>query len=142
MTTIVYKDGVLAGDRLITFQDQVFGESSKVFLIKDYAVGLAGSLAVFPDFLKFVAGEDFNKAVFDKEVSFDAVVIHRETKEITTYAKNLIAEKIEKIEFIALGSGASIAKGALLMGATPSEAIKIAAKIDLFTNDNIDEIIL
>lgn len=44
--------------------------------------------------------------------------------------------------FFCFGSGSDIAKGALLMGATPKQAIECAAMIDHGTGSKVDEIFI
>jgi hypothetical protein len=141
MSTIVYKEGILAGDTAVSFQDQRFGKCKKIFDLEDKTVGIVGALCLFPEFIKFIEGKEFNKEIFKEEKNnFEAVVIDKITKKTTTYDKSLSPEEVEA-DFICFGSGASLAKGALLMGATPKQAIECAAKIDVFTNNEIQEII-
>ena len=141
MTTIVYKDGVLAGDTLISEGDHFYGHRSKIFDLELWIVGIAGASMLYDEFLKFVMGHEFNKEAFKAaDLQFKAIVIDKHTKKVSCYEKELIEDGDIKTDFIAFGSGAAIAKGALLMGATAKQAVECAAKLDHYTGGEIQEI--
>lgn len=143
MTTIVYKDGVLAGDTLISEGDHFYGYRPKIFDVEEWVVGIAGAPMLFDEFLKFVMGHEFNKEAFKApDLQFHAIVIEKNTKKVFCYQKELIEEGDIKTDFIAFGSGAAIAKGALLMGATAKQAVECAAKLDHYTGGEIQEIVI
>lgn len=142
MTTIVYKNGFLAGDTLISQENNVYGYRRKIFDLEKFVVGFAGEPLLFNEFLKFLKGDEFERDAFKEVDHFCAIVVEKDTKKITCYDKRLIAIADGDIEtdFIAAGTGAQIAKGALLMGATAKQAVECAAKIDYFTGGEILEI--
>lgn len=143
MTTIVYKDGVLAGDTLISEGDYLYGYRPKIFDLEFCIVGIAGASLLYDEFLRFVMGHEFNKEAFKAlDLNFKAIVINKHTKRVFCYEKELIEDGDIKTDFIAFGSGAAIAKGALLMGATAKQAVECAAKLDHYTGGEIQEISL
>jgi hypothetical protein len=143
MTTIVYKNGVLAADRQINWKNKIFAQATKIFINQNIAYGMCGTITACGEFAKFINGFEFDKEIFHKEdhKDFDAIVIDVKTREVSIYDTSLIKETMEA-EFFCLGSGGDIAIGALLMGATPRQAIECAAKIDQSTGDQINEIYL
>lgn len=141
MTTIVYKDGILAGDTMICSGDMLFGYTKKIFDLGDKVVGLSGHLICYDQFIKFIKAEEYKKNVFTaSDICFRAIVINRNTKRVSTYGTELVEEGDFKADFVAIGSGQLVAQGALLMGATARQAVECAAKIDRFTGGEIDEI--
>lgn len=143
MTTVVYKDGVIAADTLICEGDQFYGERSKIFDLENHVVGVAGASLLYDEFLLFVQGKEFNREVFKtNDLNFKGIVIDKKTRKVLCYEKELVCDGDIKTDFIAIGSGAAIAKGALLMGANAKQAVECAAKIDRFTGGRIEAIII
>ena len=141
VTTIVYKDGILAGDSLICEGDNVSGYRDKIFDLDNVIIGVAGNSMLYNEFLKFIKGEAFDREAFKSpDLQFVGIVIEKTTRLVSRYDKELIKDICDQSEPIALGSGALIARGALLMGATPRQAIECAAKINRFTGGEIKEI--
>lgn len=143
MTTIVYKDGILAADRRMSDNGRLFGYRKKIYRTKKFIYGCSGSTACATEFGKFIQGKKFNKDIFSAKDhdNFNAIAIDIKTKQVYFYEKELIAYEVNG-DFFCLGSGGDIAKGALLMGATPVQAIACAAQIDYGTSAEIDEIFL
>lgn len=141
MTTIVYKDGVLAADRQINYRNQIFASAQKIFQNEKYIYGACGTSISCVQFIKFVEGKEFDKAIFQKDEhkSFEGIVINKEDGKVFIYDNELLKDEMSG-DFFCFGSGGDIAKGALLMGATPKQAIECASKIDHSTGREIDEI--
>ena len=140
MTTIVYKDGILAADTLVTYQGMRFGKVSKIFTLANYFIGAAGSIAAIVEFKKFIQDMDFDKDIFTKkDHESDFIVIDRDTDEVSFYTQDLILEPI-KAQYYSIGSGSHFAYGALAMGATAKEACEAASKFDYLTNNIIQTI--
>jgi ATP-dependent protease HslVU (ClpYQ) peptidase subunit len=139
MTTIVYKNGILAADTQVTYQDnKCFGFTKKIQETKDFVFGCAGTVATCYEFKKFLEGKEFNKDIFSKdEFRSDFIVINKNTKKISFYDHNLVEESITG-DYFSIGSGCQYAYGALAMGASSKKAVLIASKFDYRTNDKID----
>lgn len=143
MTTIVYKDGILATDSLITHKDQIFGYRDKIGETDECVYALCGTSSAAKEFGKMVKGEEFDKELFTNEYhkGFYGIVINKKTGEVSDYDNCLIPNQNPTFgNFIALGSGADIAKGAMLMGASAVEAIECAIKIDLYSGGKINAV--
>lgn len=137
MTTVVFKDGVFAADSLVTADSYTEGYTNKVRRVGNIYIGWAGNLCALEEFLKFIAGEPFNRAYLeDKESRYDFIVVNKETREVTEYNRNLIPTRLD-MDYYAIGSGRSLAIGALLMGASPKKAVEIASKVDRTTGGKI-----
>lgn len=136
MTTIAYRGGVIAGDSQAVDDEtqRKFYEGSKVFKHKGKIWGSCGSAvdcAMFNEWMRKGGPEpklDCKKEFY--ALAWDGVQL---------WYYNQGFDKPEKIknEFIAIGSGGAAAEGAMHMGATAVEAVRIAAKIDLYTGGKI-----
>lgn len=128
MTTIAYKDGVLAGDSWSTLHGD---PTQKIFKLDDgRLVGVSGDLSsamFFIDFLKDEAeftGGDFN-----------AIVIYP-NGDAYFYGERGFPLTIGR-KFMALGTGSAYAMGAMAQGATAEEAVAIAIDMDESSGGNI-----
>lgn len=131
MTTVAYRDGVLAADTLSTCNGLIDDYGAKVWRVGKVLVGAAGSRAVCLKFRDWVAGgmegdspmaDDANGIV----VSSAAVVCWSEKGPWPVTAP-----------FYSLGSGYQVALGAMEMGATAEQAVSAARKWDLGTGGEI-----
>ena len=143
MTTIVYKDGILAGDTQVNEGYTLAGYDRKIFENNKIAYGMAGSVSACEEFMKFIEGKEFDKNLFQKEQhsNFSAIVVDKSTKEFSYYDNELIADK-SKYKFIAIGTGKDFAKGAVLMGADAVKAVECASVLDHLTGGEIQKIIV
>lgn len=140
MTTVVFKDGVFAADSLITSGGTVEGYCKKITRCENVYVGWAGSLQAATLFKDYLSGKDIDKSFFDKpQQEFSAIVADSANRQVITYTNGLIPE-IYNAPFYCIGSGTSIAKGALMAGATPREAVKVAASLDIYTGGKIQTV--
>jgi len=121
-------------DTRVSFTPNNF-KSPKLFEIGGSIFGVSGDL---PNALKFIKSRQ--AATEPKLTKDDFDILEKNKDGIFLWTKDLVPIRIAD-EYYAIGSGASFAIGAMDMGATPVEAIKIAAKRDPSTNDEIDCII-
>jgi ATP-dependent protease HslVU (ClpYQ) peptidase subunit len=129
MTTLVYRDGILAADTQITYgSTRIPGHATKIHKLPDGSLyGFVGSLET---------GELMRRALLnpDPENRPDLKVDTYEGIVLTATGKMLFFEDRGwiplKLPYIAMGSGMHYAFGALAMGATASEAVKVAMKLD------------
>jgi len=132
MTTICYRDGVLAADTAIFDRGCYQGETVKIFRASDGRIGgLAGCFgdsAMFRDwFAKGATGEvpEF------KDGDSEGLIVYPGGK------VEWVGQKQKRIEmfapFHALGSGFCVALGALYAGASAQRAVEIAGTLDNHT---------
>lgn len=142
MSTVVYKNGIIAADTQVSVNDINVGTCTKIYHTEKHVIGAVGALMMFLEFKKFLAGEPYNEKLFEKNIDEDKLsciylVIDKSSKEVSIYTNHLIRQMI-KADYYAIGSGSNFAYGAMAMGATAKEAVKIASQFCPFTNDIIE----
>lgn len=137
MTTIAYRDGVLAADTLVTERDRRVGFATKIFRTGPVLWGTTGCLQhrdVVRTWLEAACPGDTPNMETRKNASSDAVLI---------FSGRLIcfdehgADSMPLPEFYAKGSGAAFALGAMAHGASAEEAVRAAMQLDLYTGGDI-----
>jgi ATP-dependent protease HslVU (ClpYQ) peptidase subunit len=104
-------------------------QAKKIFRVRGHLVGLAGHSAPCSEFLsKFRTRNNPNREVKTDKDDFQAVVLFKSGKMLHIDADFGWDELNEP--YVAIGSGAPFAITALDCGATPEQAIEIAAKRD------------
>lgn len=140
MTTIVADSTQLcmASDSRISHLDSFF-KSPKIFeLAGGELIGIAGDITDGVKFAQWYSSgcDKEDEPEFGPE-GFDALVLDKSGK-LTIWARDLIGLEVQE-PFYSIGSGAKAALGALHMGATPAQAVLVAAKIDSNTDSNVVE---
>ena len=129
MTTIVYRNGVMAGDTAVFDRGTYCGEARKVFRNEDGALlgvcGCMSALAQLRDW--FMAGGDDDPPEL-KDQDSEGLLIRSDG------VAEWIGAGRKRIEmsgdFFAIGSGFHVAMGALAAGATAERAVEIACDLD------------
>lgn len=147
MTTVVYRDGILASDSKVTGGGHVYeGNVKKIFKTKfteqlsfmdrvvfrktpneiDYLIGFCGAMADAQDYIDCIFnGEPRTKEEYDCTVM--AVHLDQNGKEvIEVYDGNSLNAMVFNTNYLSIGSGSSIALGALYHGASAVEALNAA----------------
>lgn len=131
MTTIAFKDGVMASESCQShnYIDQVV--CRKIYVVKGDTIGLAGRLTDFPKFLKWYREErdgfdDISGSSLDIE-EIQALVYSN--GKLYEYDDSCIAIPMSG-SIAAIGSGSGYAMAALIAGASAEEAVNIACKLD------------
>lgn len=146
MTTIAYRDGIMAADSLVTSNDVRRGAVAK---IGRFGVGIAGGIvgyAGWSGLLDTVVSWLENGAPADArptlhpDTSFSAIVVWPNGI-VTILDKTFIRTDIDG-EFFAEGSGNEFALGAMAMGAKARQAVEIAARFDIYTGGRISTLSL
>ena len=133
MTTVVYRDGVLAADTLVVANGIVVGQKSKLFRVGSHsAIGFAGDIKYMNKFLESTPEDEFTG-------EFGAIRVVG--KKVTTYSGDNNPEEVDA-PFHAIGSGWEIAMGAMAMGATAEEAVRVAMQYDVNTGGEVECITL
>lgn len=146
MTTIAYRDGILAADSCVSLQTEA-GGARKFRCEKLYAklvyerenaddskkviIALAGESSPGLVFLDWYGSDDEPpQRLIDGAADFTALILTEDGLfEADAYCR---PDKILE-DFYAIGSGAKAAMGAMYAGASALEAVEIAAKIDPYT---------
>jgi 20S proteasome alpha/beta subunit len=130
MTCIVYRDGVLASDsRVIDGTDTIYN-TTKIYRLDDGSLmGAAGNgreICIFKNC--YLHGIEAPEGYDYKEfagiiIKPDGAIFFCETHDLLDTVDD---------EFLAIGSGRSVAIGALEMGASAEEAVEIAIKYNTY----------
>lgn len=147
MTTIAYRDGVMAADTRGTDEDYLPGiyECEKLFRVDGAIIGTAGDDTTGMIFVDWYGSKKNGKRpkppirLVDGSADFCCLVLTREG--LFWYDKWCRPNKI-KDEFWAIGSGKGYAMGAMAKGATAAEAVTIAMKWDPNTGGSVTEMTL
>lgn len=130
MTTVVANRELMCGDKQATDGCGRKSTCTKLFKKDGCVIGFCGSLTdgemfrlTFPDTEEIEVDKDF-----------EAIVLCE--KGLWHYDHALIPIKIED-PFYAIGTGGDLAMAAMMAGATPREAVKIAGKLDSYTGSRI-----
>ena len=146
MTTIAFKDGVMAGDGLITQHDRVLATGfKKVIMESNIMLGLVGNpdlIIKLKQVLKKGDGKAYNKTLDHISEILDdrseVLVYNTKTKLLTSHTKTgymIVEDKV-----YAIGSGACYAMPCLVTDNTAAEAVLMASNFDIRTNSNITEV--
>lgn len=139
MTTIVYRDGILAADtRGYSGDVTPIGSKRKIFTLENG--GLVGVSTPNPGFSEAIVkwmnnGRDLNDTPVD-DPSFSALYIDA-NGEVFYFDDGYTPSGPLTAEYFAIGSGRAYAYGALSMGASSVEAVRAASDHDVFTSGEI-----
>jgi ATP-dependent protease HslVU (ClpYQ) peptidase subunit len=148
MTTIAYKDGILAADSQVSAGNRICNNDfHKVQRIDspDYGsvyIAAAGTLSHILEMFDFVetlfAGEEPEAIKFASD-QFQVVML----REDGTLLEGILTEASTNILWIecenpwSIGSGSDFAMGAMFAGMSAEEAVSLASRLDVYTNDNV-----
>lgn len=135
MTTIAYRDGVLAADTLVCESGRRVGRATKIFGKAGVFGGVAGCLShmnAFRDwFLGGMTGDPPSMKTEDGES--EAFIVH--DGYVLTLSK--MGWDVMRTESHAVGSGGPVALGAMASGASAEEAVKAAISLDVWSGGDI-----
>ena len=134
VTTIVCNKSTMSADSQITAGDHKTA-ATKLFRRNGDIIGVAGDFAAALLFVEWwcgVVSEEYPDPPDMKDV--EALVLSHTG--IYLFCGSAVPIKITH-PFAAIGSGAAAALGAMHMGATPQQAIKVASRVDPYTGGRI-----
>jgi 20S proteasome alpha/beta subunit len=139
MTTIAYKDGVLASDGKITAGGCVTNlTSKKIFRVNSAWIGVCGTVA---DWGLVVDYLNNNGTPIPPTAEFDCIYMPDKGKAvILEVCKGGILREIAFAPPFAIGSGGNFAIGAMAHGASAIEAVKIACKYDVYSGGKVQSV--
>lgn len=148
MTTVAYRDGILAADSLTTRGNISIAGIQKLFKSNTVLVGICGNLHEAVPFVKWVLDtsnsvervEDFyhHDSPLDAEADTEALVVDRDGVCWFMHASGNVFKFDE--DYAAAGSGDYFALGAMYHGASATEAVAASAALDLYTGGEINSI--
>lgn len=136
MTTVAYRNGILAGDKAIFVTDHLT-TSTKIWRLKDgRLVGGSGLLSVVNVWREWLEnGGDRPAILADKEDGIRGVIIDTQGR---MWRHDPYGVWLDEGEFLAIGSGAHHALGAMAFGASAAQAVKVASQFDPWTSSEIN----
>ncbi len=135
MTTIAFKNGVLAADTLIA-TNTVAGEMTKIAMCDRFMGGGSGDVVDVSNFLDWVEEGADLKALPKFSDNFTGILVDKSHYIYLVY-ENGVSRPISA-PFYATGCGQEVAKGALAAGATAEEAVQAAIHISPYTGGHVD----
>lgn len=133
MTTVVYRDGVLAADSRATSNGLIDNQTTKVWSHKGVLIGACGSQALCERFRSWVVAGMEGESPYEGAEDGNGIVVS--AAGVVCFSDSGCWRVSEP--FYTLGSGYQLALGALAMGATAQEAVEIAARFDTMTGGKI-----
>jgi len=146
MTTIAYKDGLMASDSCWTLNNSQVTSLNKITRLKSGGLlGQAGDndsreIVALLDTIKHEKNVPFKKALLDLRVDYTGLWVLPSGKIYIVTARSDPNNHDEEVGFTpisrriaAVGSGNEFALGAMRAGATAREAVFHAAEFDIYT---------
>lgn len=125
MTTVAYRDGLMASDSSALVHETHVHPARKIWRVGGGLVGMAGSLVHMPAFVRWLAeGADVGEY---PDGDFDAIVVDPSGR-VSMYEGAGPEPIVVREKYVAIGSGAPVALGALAAGADARAAVKAAIK--------------
>lgn len=135
MTTIVYRDGVLAGDTLVSMNGGRYGQASKVFRGDDGVIGgAAGDLSGVDVLGRWIAGGSGDRPS-DYSGDVSGIVVYPSGQILVWDGRHM---RPIRAQFVSEGSGWQFAFGAMAMGADAVRALEVAMQYDTGTGGEIE----
>ena len=137
MTTIAYRDGILAADGRMTYGDTIFTDhTKKIHRLSDGALfALCGDVSYVQPMLDSLEDDEVDLPEVSEGSSFTAVIVERDGK-LRLYEGRGGFITLDA-PYYAFGSGEEYAIGAMDMGASAQDAVRVACGRDLGTGGDI-----
>lgn len=137
MTTIAYRDGVLAADSQTTYgksAEQTFGKIACKGTVLAGAVGCSALCQKFLDWFRSGMLGCAPSMSSGEDADATGIIIHGPEHVLLL---NKTGWERRRAAFYAIGSGGEVATGAMAMGADARQAVEIAALHDVYTGGPI-----
>lgn len=140
MTTLAYRDGILAADSQLTVGDVKLTTTNKILILNDETILAA---AGYDDDIArasiFFSREDWVQDIGSDKTpvikrDFEAFLFYRGLMYVTD--KPLVPTLMTS-EFYSLGSGWQLAYAAMVLGRSAVAAVRFAGQHDIYTNQEI-----
>lgn len=137
MTTLAYKDGVLAADTKITGSSMSFYGPKMVRLKDGGMVACAGDAAAMTAFLEWMAGGQKGKRPAVKDL--DAILVKGDG---TVWSITAHWPPVRISGYVAAGTGAQAALAGLEMGLDARSAVELACRIDPDSGGTVETMVV
>lgn len=141
MTTIAYRDGVLCGDTAAYNGTTYVGSTRKVVRgPKGQLAGASGEVCWVAKFLRWVEGGEKGDLPAPPDGSRGMIIRPGAPKPTIEIVEDERGPCLVVATFFALGTGATIALGAMAAGSSAWDAVEIAHRLDAYTGGGIDQL--
>ena len=136
MTTIAYRDGVVAADTQCT-DSGLASYKLKLYKIRDSVIAITGDVYACHKFIEWFKDQSKDKPEFASDDDFECLIFKGE--EMWGVDRNVTFVRIEPLHgsYIAFGSGRDYAIGAMRCGSSAKRAVEIAAEFDVSTGGEV-----
>jgi len=138
MTTIAYRDGIMAADSRYTNAWGNYGVVRKIFKTDKGLFGISGSIN--PDIVENVLSHNRVWLKENNKLVENVGIIHVDmsgrilsTSEDSDWWWNDYSDR----DFFSIGSGGKYAEGAMAAGVSAEMAVILAATLDIYTDDTV-----
>ncbi|HYE00929.1 MAG TPA: hypothetical protein VEH84_16215 [Alphaproteobacteria bacterium] len=137
MTTIAYRDGIMAADSQVTGGDVVRGTAKKIFRINDLLVACCGGSDEAEEFRQWLraGAAQGDRPRFRDDSRFSAMTVDADGA-VNIWNKFCVPQ-LADAPFHALGSGNELALGAMAFGASAEQAVNVACSLDIYSGGPI-----
>lgn len=138
MTTIAYKNSIMAADSACFDSSLYQGEVEKLWMIPPIGlIGCSGEIGAMIQFVEWLQDDSEKKRKPDlpDDCDFEGILVNPDG-DVVHYDRHLVPIRVAN-EFHAIGSGRKLALGAMMAGASAEEAVKIACHYDMVTREPV-----
>lgn len=149
MTTVTYRDGVMAADTQGTNSHMHAADRRKVFSIHGWLLGGCGNSSHLDEFYDWFRANCKDgklreppkclKVAANSHGGWTVMAVNIKDGVVYQFADGLYPFKMEG-KFFACGSGMGIALGAMAMGASAEKAVEVAMRFDIYTGGKINKV--
>lgn len=141
MTTVAYKSGILAADKMSVHGTSKHSRVTKVHKINGCLCAIAGPYDIGMELLHWLqeGAEPDDFPAIQSETNEASLLVITPERRITLYERSPIPLIFEQ-EFAAIGSGRDFALAAMDLGCSAEEAVRVAMRFDAFTGHGVDVI--
>ena len=128
MTIVAYRNGVMASDSLMTNGGTRSAFMQKLFRIDDCLIGVSGECAPV---MRFIEQFDLDKMSKLSNIVTGMYALIVKGRKVYMYDDGSMIPIDPATQYVAIGSGAPFALGAMAIGAGPVRAVRAAIKHDI-----------
>lgn len=148
MTTIAYKDGIMAGDTQVTWGSEADYGIVKVYRTKKHLLGISGNWALHRPYFDWIMKIETDLAcptecyrykedlLVDFNDSSGTLILVNESQQIWSIQEADSACFINRTH-MSIGSGNKYAQGAMASGLSAPLAVAVASNFDVYTGGSI-----
>lgn len=139
MTTIAFRNGVMASDTMLSGDNLVRGKSEKILRTPSagHLVALCGASTMVLPFAVWIELGEPQDALprLPPDSEFAAFVAYADGR-FAVFSQKFLPQ-FAQAEFHATGSGNEVALGAMAMGASAEEAVRVACQFDPWSREPV-----